>query len=240
MTDQILLSIVIPALNEEKTIGTVIEKALRSIQTLNISAEIIVVDNGSSDQTYSISQAHKVCVVKISKQGYGNALQHGFSKAKGKYILMADADDSYNLEYIKPFIDQLDAGYNLVIGNRFKGTFVPGAMPWLHRYIGTPVLTFIVNMLFQIRIGDLNCGMRAIRNETYRNLQCKSPGMEFATEMIIKAAIKKLRITEIPCTLYKDKRNRPPHLKTWSDGWRHLKLILWSFWHNNYGERPSK
>ena len=229
MADQILLSIVIPALNEEKTIGIVIEKALRTINKLGIKAELIVVDNGSTDNTSPISRKFGARVINVPARGYGNVLQHGFKAAEGKYILMADADDSYNLEEIEPFVDKLNDGYDLVIGNRRKGKFIRGASPFLHRYLGTPVLTFIINLLFKTDIGDVNCGMRAIRKEAYEKMQCKSLGMEFASEMIIKAALNKLKITEVPCTLYRSKRGRPPHLKTWSDGWRHLRLILSSF-----------
>lgn len=221
-----LLSIVIPALNEEKTIGLVIDKALKSIRQLDIPAEIIIANNNSTDQTRRISLDHGAKVIDVRERGYGHALRQGLAAAQGQYLLMADADDSYHLEEIAPFIHKLNEGYDFVLGNRFKGHFIPGAMPALHRYLGTPVLTFIVNILFKLNIGDINCGMRAMRKDAYLRLECRSGGMEFASEMIVQAAIKQLKIAEIPCTLYKDKRERRPHLRPWQDGWRHLKLIL--------------
>jgi glycosyltransferase involved in cell wall biosynthesis len=222
------LSIVIPALNEEKTIGIVVNKAFNSIKRLGITAEVIVADNNSTDKTSSISASLGARVVFVPFEGYGSALQGGIAAAKGDYILIADADDSYNLEEIKPFLDKLNEGYEFVIGNRYQGQKIKGAMPFLHRYFGTPVLTFIMNMLFQTGIGDINCGMRTFRKSAYEKMSCQATGMEFASEMVIKAVFLKLKITEIPCTLYLDKRDRHPHLKSYSDGWRHLRII-WLF-----------
>ncbi len=226
MEDQILLSIVIPALNEERTIGIVIEKALRTMNRLGIKGEVVVADNCSVDHTRQIGEDSGARVISVPERGYGSALQHGFSVARGKYFLMADADDSYNLEEIAPFIDKLNEGYDFVMGNRYRGKFIPGANPFLHRYFGTPVLTFFMNWFFKTNVGDVNCGMRAIRKEAYERIYCQALGMEFASEMIIKAALKKLKIAEIPCTLSLDKRGRAPHLKTWADGWRHLRFML--------------
>ena len=220
------LSIVIPALNEEATIGMVVKKSLSAIKKLGIAAEVVVADNSSTDNTCSISQELGARVVPVSIRGYGKTLQTGFTAAEGEYILMGDADDSYNFEEIKPFIDKLDEGYDFVMGNRYKGEKIKGAMPFLHRYLGTPVLTLLMNILFKTGIGDVNCGMRAFRRSAYQKMRCQAAGMEFATEMVIKASLLKLKIAEIPCTLYCDKRNRPPHLNTWRDGWRHLRFML--------------
>jgi glycosyltransferase involved in cell wall biosynthesis len=219
------ISIIIPALNEAQTIGMVVEKAKRAINNLGIEGEIIVVDNGSTDDTGAIAQQSGARVIQESKKGYGSALRSGFAQAQGQYILMADADDSYNLEEIAPFINQLDEGYDFVIGNRYKGKISAGAMPFLHRYLGTPVLTFIMNTFFSTGIGDVNCGMRAFRRDAYQQLDCRASGMEFASEMLIKASLRQMKITEVPCNLYRDKRSKKPHLNTWQDGWRHLSTI---------------
>jgi glycosyltransferase involved in cell wall biosynthesis len=226
MLTDMQLSIVIPALNEEKTIGIVVGKAFNSIKRIGITAEVIVVDNGSADKTLSVAAKLGARVVPSPLKGYGSALQAGFRAAQGEYILMADADDSYDLEAIKPFLDKLNEGSEFVIGNRYQGQKIKGAMPFLHRYLGTPVLTLIMNLMFQTKMGDINCGMRAFRKNTYQRMNCTATGMEFASEMLIKTSLLNIKIAEIPCTLYPDKRNRPPHLKKWSDGWRHLRLIF--------------
>ena len=222
-----LLSIVIPALNEESTIGIVVQKAIKTLTMLGLEGEIIVVDNASIDKTAQVALSFGAKVVDVQQKGYGSALQGGFAVARGQYIIMADADDSYNLEEIRPFIDQLQNGYDFVLGNRYRGRISPGAMPVLHRYLGTPVLTCLVKLLFKSDAGDINCGMRAFRREAFQDLDCHCPGMEFVSEMIIKAYSKNYKIKEIPCNLYRDKRGKPSHLRSWPDGWRNLKIILY-------------
>ncbi len=220
------LSIVIPCLNEAKTLPIVIKKGLDSFKRLKIEGEVIIADNGSSDNSVEIAKKHGARVVHCPKKGYGNALIGGFNKAYGKYLIMGDADDSYNFAEIDDFVKYLRQGYGIVMGTRLKGRIEKGAMPWLHRYLGTPVLTFILNLFFGTKISDCNCGMRGLTKETFRKLDLHSSGMEFASEMIIKAGILKLKLKEIPITLYPDKRDRSPHLHTWRDGWRHLKFML--------------
>lgn len=224
--EEMVLSIVIPCLNEAKTLPIVIEKGLRSIKRLGISGEVIVADNGSDDGSVEIAQKCGARVVHCTHKGYGNALTCGFTHAYGKYLIMGDADDSYNFEEIDDFLRYLDEGYDLVMGTRLKGKIEEGAMPFLHRYLGTPVLTRVLNWLFGTRISDCNCGMRGMRKDAFIRLRMESSGMEFASEMIIKAGIMKFKIKEIPITLYRDKRDRAPHLHTWRDGWRHLKFML--------------
>jgi glycosyltransferase involved in cell wall biosynthesis len=236
VNNPIELSIVIPALNEEKTIGICVEKALRTIKKLDkdLKAEVIVADNGSRDKTTQIAERLGARVVKIERKGYGNALMGGFKAAQGQYIIFADADDSYSFEEISPFLEKLKEGYDFVIGNRFKGKIEKGAMPPLHRYLGTPVLTWIMNVFFKTGIGDTNCGMRGLTKEAFEKMHLRSGGMEFATEMVVKASLLGLKIAEVTCNLYKDKRGHKPHLKTWEDGWRHLRFMLlfttrWTF-----------
>lgn len=220
------LSIVIPCLNEEKTLPMVLGKALRSLERLKINGEIIIADNGSTDKSAEIAKQYGARVVSVTNKGYGNALIKGITESNGKNILMADADDSYNFDEIDEFIKQMDKGYDLVMGTRLKGKIEKGAMPFLHHYLGTPVLTFFINLLFGTKISDCNCGMRCFTKNAFEKMQLSSPGMEFASEMIIKSGLIKLKIKEIPISFYKDKRTRKPHLKTWSDGWRHLKFIF--------------
>lgn len=220
------LSIVIPCLNEEETISTVVKKSIASINKLGTGGEVLVSDNGSDDNSVKIAQELGARTVNCSKKGYGNALIFGFQNAVGDYLIMADADDSYNFEEIDGFVEYLKKGYDIVIGTRLKGKIEKGAMPFLHRYLGTPVLTHIINKLFRTKISDCNCGMRGIRKEAFEKMNLESSGMEFASEMIIKAGILKLKIKEIPINFYKDKRKKSPHLNTWKDGWRHLKFIL--------------
>lgn len=219
-------SLVIPCLNEEKTLPLVIKKALHSFERLGIRGEVIVADNGSTDGSVQAAEQHGARVVHCPLKGYGNALIAGFQAAHGKYLIMGDADDSYNFEEIDDFVERLRGGDDLVMGSRFKGHIQDGAMPWLHRYLGTPVLTFLLNLFFRTKISDCNCGMRGISKDAFEKLRLESTGMEFASEMIIKAGILRMRIGEIPITLYKDKRDRKPHLNTWRDGWRHLKFML--------------
>ena len=220
------LSIVIPALNEENTIGIVVDKAILAIDKLGLEAEVVVSDNGSTDATCRIARAKGARVVCEPIRGYGSALSSGFTSARGEYILMADADDSYDIGEIKPYIDKLNEGYDFVMGNRFKGKIEKGAMPFLHRYLGTPVLAKIMNTLFRTQLGDPNCGMRALTKDAFNKMRLKAVGMEFATEMIVKASLRKMKIAEVPCNLYNDKRGHGSHLKTWQDGWHHLRFML--------------
>jgi len=228
------ISVVIPALNEERTIGTCIKKAKKSLAELGIEGEVIVADNNSTDSTREVSQQLGARVVIAEQKGYGNAYQAGFVEATGEYIIMGDADDSYNFEEIKPFYQKLEEGFEFVMGNRFRGNIESGAMPWLHRYVGTPFLTGVMNLFFKTGIGDTNCGMRGFRRDALERMGVNAPGMEFATEMVIKASLAGLKISEVPCNLYRDKRDRKPHLRTFRDGWRYLRFMLlfspaWTF-----------
>lgn len=217
---------VIPCLNEIKTLPFVITAAQRGLQELGVSGEIIVADNGSTDGSQKRAQDLGARVVTASEKGYGSALQAGIRAALGHFVIFADADGSYDLSQMKPFVGQLRLGAGMVMGNRLSGDIEAGAMPWLHRYIGTPVLTFLINIFFKTNISDCNCGMRGIRRDAFENLRVFSPGMEFASEMVIKAGLLGMNIREVPISFEKDKRDRRPHLRTWSDGWRHLRLIL--------------
>lgn len=220
------LSIVIPCLNEAKTLPLVLGKCFAALKKMNLTGEVIVADNGSTDESVKIATHHGARVVHVQEKGYGNALRTGMEAAQGKYILMGDADDSYNFEEIEPFITAMKEGNDLAIGSRLKGHIEEGAMPGLHRYLGTPVLTFLVNLLFKTRISDCNCGMRSFTKKAFEAMKLHSPGMEFASEMIMKAGLLKLKIKEFPINFYRDKRGRRPHLKTWSDGWRHLTFMF--------------
>lgn len=218
-------SIVIPCLNEENTLPQVIKKSQRTFKRLKIVGEILIIDNGSTDGSKKIAKQSGARVLVCKKKGYGNALIYGFSKARGHYLIMGDADDSYNFEEIDGFVTNLRKGYDFVMGSRLKGHIKKGAMPWLHRYIGTPFLTFLINLLFKTGITDSNCGLRGLSKSAFKKLHLSSTGMEFASEMVINAGIYNLKRKEIPVTLYCDKRIRPSHLHTWRDGIRNLKLI---------------
>ena len=220
------LTILIPALNEEETIGICIQKAQKAIQVKNIDAEILVVNNSSTDKTEEIAKKMGARVINVLQKGYGIALIEGAKKANGKYIIMGDADDSYNFLEIDEFINKLKEGYDFVIGNRLKGKCEKGAMPLLHRYIGTPILSLFISKKFKVKIGDINCGLRAYDRQKIVNLNCECVGMEYASEMIIKAVKANLKIKEVPINFYKDKRNKKPHLRTIRDGIRHLKIII--------------
>lgn len=220
------VSVVIPCLNEEKTLGRCIDKAFSSFAELGVHGEVIVADNGSTDRSIDVAAAHGARVVVESNKGYGAALKRGISEAAGEIIVMGDADDSYDWAQIAPFVRKIDEGYDLVMGNRFKGPKIPGAMPPLHRYLGNPVLSAVSRIAFRTRIGDFHCGMRAFTRTAFARMQPRTTGMEFATEMIANACYQGLRVTEIPTTLYPDKRDRAPHLRSFRDGWRHLRFIL--------------
>ncbi len=221
------LSVVIPCLNEANTIGICIQKAKQAMEKLSLAfTEIIVADNGSTDGSLFICEQENVNIVPVDQKGYGAALHAGISAAKGEWVVFADADDSYDFGEIPAFIPALQQGYDLVVGNRFDGTIHKDAMPFLHRYLGTPVISLIGRRSFNVPLTDFNCGMRAVRKDAYIKLGMKAPGMEYASEMIAKAGLHKLKIAEVPVNLYKDGRGRKPHLRTWQDGWKHLRLIL--------------
>lgn len=220
------LTILIPCLNEEKTLPICIQKSQEFIKKENINAEILIADNGSTDKSVEIAKKLGANVVEIKEKGYGNALRQGTLEAKGKYVIMADSDDSYNFLEIKPFLDELRKGYDLVIGNRFKGQMEKNAMPFTHKYIGTPILSFLIRRKYNIKIYDVNCGLRGYCNKKIIALNCTSTGMEYASEMIIKAKKANLKICEIPINFYRDGRERKPHLNAIKDGIRHLKVIF--------------
>ncbi len=220
------LSIVMPCLNEAETLGICIDKAAAFLSTNKIAGEIIVADNGSNDGSQAIAKEHGARVVDVPVRGYGAALMGGIEAAEGQYIVMADADDSYDLAGLTAFLSKLREGYDLVMGNRFRGGIKRGAMPFLNRYLGNPVLSGIGKLFFSSPVGDFHCGIRGFRKDAILKLDLQTSGMEFATEMIVKATLSKLRIAEVPTTLSPDGRNRPPHLKPWRDGWRHLRFLL--------------
>ena len=220
------LTVVMPCLNEAETVGTCVRKAVAFIAESGISGEVVVADNGSTDGSQKLATDAGARVVPVSEKGYGNALMGGILAARGEYVIMGDADDSYDFTSLMPFVQELRKGADLVMGNRFKGGIAPGAMPPLHRYLGTPVLSFIGRLFFRSKIGDFNCGLRGFRRDSAIKLALQATGMEFATELIVKAALANQKITEVPTTLAKDGRSRPPHLRTWRDGWRHLRFLL--------------
>jgi glycosyltransferase involved in cell wall biosynthesis len=219
------VSIVIPCLNEENSIGIVVEKAKRAIEMMGVSGEVIVADNGSTDRSVEIALSKGARVVHVPQKGYGNALRGGIEAARGRIIVIGDADDSYDFLEAPKLVAKIKEGYDLVVGSRFKGRILPGAMPWTSK-IGNPIMTFTLNLLFKVNTSDSQSGMRAFTKEAYRKMQLQATGMEFASEMLIKAGKAKLKIAEVPITLHPDKRGRPPHLRPIRDGWRHLKLML--------------
>lgn len=220
------LSIVLPCLNEELTVGTCIVKAMTFLKKHNIDGEVIIADNGSIDRSIAISIKEGARVVHVEQKGYGNALRGGFEAAKGKYIIMADADDSYDLANLMPFLEKLREGYDLVMGNRFKGGIKKGAMPWHHRYIGNPILSFIGKLFFKTPANDFHCGLRGFTKNAIEKMDLQTTGMELASEIVIKASILGMNTCEVPTTLSPDGRDRPPHLNSFRDGWRHLRFLL--------------
>ncbi len=220
------LSVVMPCLNEERTVGICVEKAVRTMREQGIAGEVVIVDNGSSDRSVEVATAAGARVVYHPLKGYGNALRRGFAEAKGEFIIMGDCDDSYDFTDLKRFVDCLRGGADLVMGNRLKGTVKPGAMPWLHKYVGNPVLSGFLNVLFKTGVGDSHCGMRGFRKNAVPKMNLQMPGMELASEMVIKSSLAKLKIEEIPITLWPDGRDRRPHLRSFRDGWRHLRFML--------------
>ncbi len=220
------LTIVMPCLNEAETIGICVKKAKGYLERRKIDGEVLVADNGSTDDSPAIAESLGARVVKVPERGYGGALLGGIAAARGRYVIMGDADDSYDFTALDLFIDKLREGCELVVGNRFKGGIRPGAMPPLHRYLGNPVLTAIGRRFFGSKIGDFHCGLRGFNREAIRRLNLTTTGMEFASEMVVKATLQKLRIAEVPTTLSPDGRTRPSHLRSWRDGWRHLRFLL--------------
>lgn len=220
------ITIVMPCLNEAETLEICIKKARQFFTTVKITGEIIIADNGSSDGSQEIAERAGARLVRVSQKGYGSALMGGIEAAQGEYIIMGDADDSYDFSNLQDFVTALDEGNDLVMGNRFKGGIMRGAMPFLHRYLGNPVLSGLARLFFKSDIGDFHCGLRAFRKDALLALNLQTTGMEFASEMIVKATMKGLKIKEVPTILYPDGRTRPPHLRTWSDGWRHLRFLL--------------
>jgi glycosyltransferase involved in cell wall biosynthesis len=223
---EVEFSVVMPCLNEARTVGRCIDKAFSSLKRLGVRGEVIVADNGSTDGSVRIASEHGAQVIPVARKGYGAALQGGIEASRGRYIVMGDADDSYDFSVLDAFVERLRRGDDLVMGNRFRGGIKPGAMPWHHRYIGNPVLTGILNIFFRTPIGDAHCGLRGFSREAYRKLKLVTPGMEFASEMVVKAALHEQQMSEVPVVLHPDGRGRPPHLNSWRDGWRHLRFLL--------------
>lgn len=220
------LTVLMPCLNEAETVERCIEKALACLTRLGIEGEVLIADNGSTDGSRELAIAAGARVVPIDVHGYGAALYGGAHAARGRFIIMGDADDSYDFSKLDAFVEQLRAGADLVMGNRFRGGILPGAMPWKNRYIGNPALSTIGRVLFKCPVRDFHCGLRGFSKEAFLRLDLQTPGMEFASEMVIKATLQKLRVTEVPTVLAPDGRSRPPHLKPWRDGWRHLRFML--------------
>ena len=220
------LSIVMPCLNEAETLAVCIDKAKKYLLDSGIDGEVVIGDNGSTDGSQQIARDHGARVVDVPLRGYGAALYSACEQSSGKYIIMGDSDDSYDFSRLDPFVARLREGDDLVMGNRFGGEIKPGAMPWKNRYIGNPVLSGIGKVLFSTPIRDFHCGLRAFSRTAFKRMDLKTLGMEFASEMVIKATLLNMRVTEVPTSLSPDGRSRPPHLRPWRDGWRHLRFML--------------
>jgi len=220
------LTIVMPCLNESETLATCIEKANAYLERSSVAGEVVVADNGSTDGSQGIAILHGARVVDVSLRGYGAALMAGINAAKGTYVIMGDSDDSYDFDALDGFVEKLREGYQLVMGNRFQGGIAPGAMPPLHRYLGNPVLSFLGRLFYTSEIGDFHCGLRGFDRQSILSIDLRTTGMEFASEMVVKAGLHDLRIAEIPTTLSPDGRSGAPHLNSWRDGWRHLRFLL--------------
>lgn len=220
------LTILMPCLNEAETLGTCITKANRWIATAGIEAEVLIADNGSTDGSQAIARELGARVVDVPQKGYGSALYHGVEGALGQYVIMGDSDDSYDFSDLGAFVEKLDEGYDLVMGNRFSGGIESGAMPWKNRYVGNPALTLVGRVLFRCPAKDFHCGIRGFSKAAFEQMDLRTSGMEFASEIVIKATLLGMSITEVPTTLSKDGRSRPPHLRPWRDGWRHLRFML--------------
>ncbi len=220
------LTILIPCLNEAETLAICIRKAQGFLERSGIAGEILISDNGSTDGSIEIAQALGARVERAPVRGYGGALSHGINVAHGRYVIMGDADDSYDFSDLSAFMTELRNNKQLVMGNRFKGGIAPKAMPLLHRYLGNPVLSAIGRLFFRTPVGDFHCGLRGFDREAINGLGLQTTGMEFASEMVVFASLHRLSIAEVPTGLAKDGRSRPPHLNTWRDGWRHLRFML--------------
>ena len=223
------VTILMPCLNEAETLGRCIEKALTGLANSGVTGEILIADNGSTDNSVELAERLGARVVPVSAKGYGSALRGGIEAARGKWIVMGDADDSYDFSAISPFVEKLRTGVDLVMGCRMPrggGTIKPGAMPWKHRWIGNPILSAIGRSFFKCPVQDFHCGLRAFSKDAIGRLNLRTTGMEFASEMVISATLKRLKMAEVPITLHKDGRSRPPHLRSWRDGWRHLRFML--------------
>ena len=220
------LTILMPCLNEAETLETCIKKAFQFLAKNSINGEVLIADNGSTDGSQEIAIRNGAQVIAIPEKGYGSALKGGILAAKGKYLIMGDSDDSYDFSSLDYYVEKLRNGYDLVMGNRFKGGIKTGAMPFLHRYLGNPVLSFIGRLFFNSKIGDFHCGLRGFSKEAALKMNLQCTGMEFASEMVVKATLLNLKIGEVPTILWPDGRSRPPHLNTWRDGWRHLRFLL--------------
>jgi glycosyltransferase involved in cell wall biosynthesis len=220
------VSVVMPCLNEAETVQVCVRNALIGLSRIGVEGEVIVADNGSTDGSQQLAEDVGARVVHVDEKGYGAALLGGFRAARGRYVIMGDADNSYEFENIDAFVNRLRAGADLVIGNRFRGGIQPGAMPMLHYYLGNPVLSFLGRLFFGIKIGDFHCGLRGFSRDALLSLDLRLPGMEFASEMIVRASLAGLKLDEVPTILRPDGRSRRPHLRTWRDGWRHLRFLL--------------
>lgn len=220
------LSIIMPCLNEAETIASCIQKAQSFLATNQIEGEVIIGDNGSTDGSQDIAKNLGATVIHIEKKGYGSASIGAIEQANGKFIITADTDDSHDILNMMPFVEKLRDGYDLVIGNRFKGDKQEDAMPFLHRYVGNPVLTFVGNLFFKTSIGDFHCGLKGFTKDAFYKMNLKTTGMEFASEIVVKGSLLKLRITEVPTVVFPAGRSRKPHLRTFPDGWRHLRFLL--------------
>ena len=226
LAEELELTILMPCLNEAETLAVCIRKAQSFLDRSGIAGEIVIADNGSTDGSREIALAHGARMVPVPERGYGAALGGGIAAARGRYVVMADADDSYDFSQLDAFVSALRDGADLVMGNRFLGGIAPGAMPWHHRYIGNPVLSFAGRLFFRTPIGDFHCGLRGFSRKSIRSLQLRTSGMEFASEMVVKATLAHMDVREVPTTLEKDGRSRPPHLRSFRDGWRHLRFLL--------------
>jgi Glycosyl transferase family 2 len=225
-SDTPTVSIVIPCLDEARTIGNVIDAAVDAIAASGVTGEVIVVDNGSHDGSQDIAVAHGARLIAEPRRGYGSALRRGCDEARGVYLIIGDADGSYDFSEIGPFLEALNDGADLVLGSRTRGTIDRGAMPWKNRYIGNPISTQLLNRLYKTRVSDVHCGLRALTADAYRAMELRTNGMEFASEMVIRAGMRGLDVREVPIRFRQDGRDRQPHLRPWRDGWRHLKVIL--------------
>lgn len=224
--EDIELTILMPCLNESETLETCVRQARDFLDAHEVSGEVLIADNGSNDGSQDIAEEAGARVVDVREKGYGAALLGGIAAARGRYVAMGDADDSYDFGTLGPFVDRLREGDDLVMGNRFLGGIAPGAMPALHRYLGNPVLSFVGRLFFKAPVKDFHCGLRAFRRDAIMDLQLRTTGMEFASEMVVKACLAGLKVTEQPTILRPDGRSRPPHLRSWRDGWRHLRFLM--------------